>query len=334
MAGAGRHASRSCRRGGVDGPPGAHHCRTDAARRVSDSARRKGQDVRASIHTGVRGPGSPRTVDRESVDRFCLRSFGRPGARGTSAFRRRRDLLSGPDAIGVVNTIESLHRIHTVGRLRHQGPGVPEASGRGRQARRIGRRPGTQAWQRPVCGARPRAGRGKGTRQVGRLADAGRGPAREAAGTRMHRLRRIAPAALLLGACARMAAPPGGPARLTPPVLVAVFPDSVKVLPGFRGAAEFRFDEVISEGSQPNFGYGNGDLEKLVMLSPDTAVPSVRWHRNRITVQPRNGWQPKTVYRIELVPGVTDLRQNRSKLSAIITFATGGEPPTRFDRRQ
>lgn len=146
----------------------------------------------------------------------------------------------------------------------------------------------------------------------------------------MRWLRRLAAAALLIAACARMAPPPGGPPRITPPKLLATFPDSVKVLPHFHGAAEFRFDEVISEGSQPNFGYGTGDLERLVLLSPDTAVPSVQWHRNRITVRPRKGWLPNTVYRIELAPGVADLRQNMSKSSAVITFATGGALPTRY----
>ena len=38
----------------------------------------------------------------------------------------------------------------------------------------------------------------------------------------------------------------------------------------------------------------------------------MRWRRNRITVRPDEGWQPDRVYRVELLPGVTDLRRNRS----------------------
>jgi hypothetical protein len=147
----------------------------------------------------------------------------------------------------------------------------------------------------------------------------------------MRSLRRLALAAVLIAACARMAPPPGGPLRITPPVLTATLPaDSVCTLPDFRGAAEFLFDEVVSEGSQPNFGRGTGDLEKLVLLSPDTMVPVVRWRRNRITVRPRHGWLPNTVYRIELASGVADLRNNLSKTPGLITFVTGASCPTRF----
>jgi hypothetical protein len=147
----------------------------------------------------------------------------------------------------------------------------------------------------------------------------------------MRSLRRLVLAAVFIAACARMAPPPGGPPRITPPLLTATFPaDSVCALPEFRGAAEFLFDEVVSEGSQPNFGRGTGDLEKLVLLSPDTLVPVVQWRRNRITVRPRHGWLPNTVYRIELAPGVADLRNNISKTRGLISFVTGTSCPTRF----
>ncbi len=90
---------------------------------------------------------------------------------------------------------------------------------------------------------------------------------------------------------------------------------------------EFRFDEVISEGGSPNQGTGTGDLEKLVILSPTTRVPEVTWRRNRITVQPREGWRPNRVYRVELLPGATDLRRNRSNAATILTFTTGAPLP-------
>jgi hypothetical protein len=137
---------------------------------------------------------------------------------------------------------------------------------------------------------------------------------------------------LLLAACAHIGPPPGGPPRFSPPILLSTYPDSVRVLPDFHGDVSFQFDEVVSEGSAPNFGYGNGSLEMLVMLSPDTAVPSVSWHRSRLSLHPKHGWQPNTVYRIELLPGVSDLqaRPNITKKSSVITFATGGPVPTHF----
>ena len=105
----------------------------------------------------------------------------------------------------------------------------------------------------------------------------------------------------------------------------------MSVLPGFDGDVEFRFDEVISEGGAANLGTGTGDLERLILLSPSTRVPEVRWRRNRITVRPREGWQENRVYRVELLPGVMDLRNNRSTArgaSAVITFTTGAPAPT------
>ena len=147
-------------------------------------------------------------------------------------------------------------------------------------------------------------------------------------------LRQLVPAPLRLCvlapvlACARMEPPPGGPPDAVPPQLVATVPDSMAQLPGYHGDVEFRFDEVISEGSTANTGTGTGDLEKLILLSPTTRVPDVNWRRSRITVRPAEGWKPDRVYRVELLPGVTDLRRNRSDEGKVVTFSTGGPPPS------
>ena len=145
----------------------------------------------------------------------------------------------------------------------------------------------------------------------------------------MRELKRVLAGALLIAACARQAPPPGGPPRFTPPKLLSTFPDSGVAPCDFRGVAEFRFDEVTSEGATANFGYGTGDLERLVVLSPDTTVPTVEWHRDRITVRPRGGWRPNRTYRVELLPGLMDLRQNISKTGQTIAFTTCGPRPTR-----
>ena len=128
--------------------------------------------------------------------------------------------------------------------------------------------------------------------------------------------------------CARIEPPPGGPPDIAPPRLVSTRPDSFARIPGFKGHAEFRFYEVLSEGSSPNQGTGTGDLEKLVLLSPSTRVPEVSWHRDRITVRPSEGWRPGRVYRVELLPGVTDLRNNKSKSGTVLTFTTGAPLPS------
>ena len=135
----------------------------------------------------------------------------------------------------------------------------------------------------------------------------------------------ICPAALL--ACARIEPPPGGPPDREPPRLIAMRPDSFARLTPFKGVAEFQFDEVVSEGGAPNRGEGTGGLERLVILSPSKRVPDVRWRRTRITVRPQEGWRPNRVYRVELLPGVTDLRNNRTEEGAVLTFSTGAARP-------
>jgi hypothetical protein len=127
--------------------------------------------------------------------------------------------------------------------------------------------------------------------------------------------------------CARIEPPPGGPPDREPPRLIGSRPESLATLRGFEGDVEFQFDEVISEGGSPNRGEGTGGLEKLVILSPTTRVPEVDWRRTRITVRPQEGWRPNRVYRVELLPGVTDLRNNRSPEGAVLTFTTGAPQP-------
>lgn len=131
-----------------------------------------------------------------------------------------------------------------------------------------------------------------------------------------------------LAACAKIEPPPGGPPRKEPPQLIATVPESTEVLPGYKGDVEFQFDEVISEGSQPSFGLGTSDLERLIILSPSARVPVIKWKRSRITVKARGGWKPNTVYRVELLPGVMDLHRNRSDSGRVVTFTTGAPLPT------
>ena len=147
----------------------------------------------------------------------------------------------------------------------------------------------------------------------------------------MRERRAPAGAALLLAAlaaCARQAPPPGGPDDRQPPALIAASPDTLAVLPGFDDWVVFTFDEAISDGSQPNWGLGTGDLEKLVLLSPADRIPVVKGSRRAIRVKPREGWRPNTVYRVELLPGAADFKGNRSRDRRVVTFTTGAPAPT------
>lgn len=138
------------------------------------------------------------------------------------------------------------------------------------------------------------------------------------------------PALLALPAllsCARIEPPPGGPVDRQAPRILSIFPDSMASVPGFDRDVTFTFNETVSEGGSPSEGLGTGDLERLVLLSPTENVPVVRWKRDRITVRPKEGWRPNTVYRVELLPGINDLRNNRSGRGGAVTFTTGAPAP-------
>lgn len=123
-----------------------------------------------------------------------------------------------------------------------------------------------------------------------------------------------------------MEPPPGGPPDAEPPQLIATVPESLASFRELEGPVEFIFDEVVSELGGPG-QRGRSGLGELVILSPTTENPEVSWRRSRITVEPREGWQPNRVYRAQLLPGITDLRNNRSTEGTVLTFTTGAPLP-------
>ncbi|MBI4421588.1 MAG: carboxypeptidase regulatory-like domain-containing protein, partial [Gemmatimonadetes bacterium] len=126
--------------------------------------------------------------------------------------------------------------------------------------------------------------------------------------------------AALISSCATIQEPPGGPPDFAPPLLVSVAPDSGAIIPGFKDAAAFRFNEVVAE--RPG-----APLEQLFVVSPRPRTLVVSWHREEITVEPREGWRPGVAYQLILLPGITDLRNNRLTTGRTIVFSTGGPIP-------
>ena len=115
-----------------------------------------------------------------------------------------------------------------------------------------------------------------------------------------------------------MASPPGGPVDEAPAEIVLIVPES-GVVNFNRRAVEIRFNEVISDR-----GTGAAALGQLVLISPREGAPRVSYRRNAIAVRPRSGWRPNTTYTVTVLPGITDLRSNRSTESRTIVFSTGG----------
>lgn len=113
-----------------------------------------------------------------------------------------------------------------------------------------------------------------------------------------------------------MGAPPGGPLRTTPPVLLSVTPDS-GVVNAVPRSIVFTFDDVISDR----------DVEKYFLMSPEDGRTRVSWHRHRIEVRPRRGFRPNTAYSVTMLPGLQDLRGNAIKTGRTIVFSTGASIP-------
>ena len=50
------------------------------------------------------------------------------------------------------------------------------------------------------------------------------------------------------------------------------------------------------------------------------------WRRDAIEIEPRNGFRPNTTYRVTILPGLGDLRNNVLRLPVELVFSTGAEP--------
>ena len=124
----------------------------------------------------------------------------------------------------------------------------------------------------------------------------------------------------LASACASVGVPPGGPADEQPPAIVSVRPESGVVVPGWKDDISIQFDEVVEE--MATGGGAGGGLERQVLLSPVLGTVKVGWHRNRVSVKPREGWK-RRVYRLEIFPGFLDLRRNRLDSGQTVLFSTG-----------
>lgn len=117
--------------------------------------------------------------------------------------------------------------------------------------------------------------------------------------------------------CASPGMPPGGPPDVEAPQLVGIAPDSGRVSVRPRSVV-FRFNEVVSE-TPP----GATSLANLFIISPQHGTPVVSWQRDEISVRPRRGWRPNTVYSVRMLPGLADLRGNVRREGAATLFATG-----------
>ncbi len=124
------------------------------------------------------------------------------------------------------------------------------------------------------------------------------------------------------GACANAGMPPGGPPDVTAPVILSITPTTMTVGAKLK-ELENKFDEVINETPK-----GAANLNGLVFISPRVKDASVDWHRDRLTIRPKGGWKPNTVYSVQISSGLQDLRNNSIDTAFSVVFSTGGPIPT------
>jgi len=121
--------------------------------------------------------------------------------------------------------------------------------------------------------------------------------------------------------CAQIGSPPGGPEDHSAPPLLRVSPDT-NALNAHPKSVQLQFDEIINE--RP--ARGGDNLSALFLVSPQRGRVDVKWHRSRIEIRPRRGWQANTTYVITQLAGVSDLRGNADSVQHQYIFSTG---PTR-----
>src|SRR6266540_2672123 len=191
----------------------------------------------------------------------------------------------------------------------------------GKEARGPGR-PADQPELR-VSGATGRCG--QGARKGKGMARSARRPGRQAQVARLLLAGGAGGAggAALLLACASVGTPPGGPPDKEPPKIVQVKPESGAVVPDWKSSVVIQYDDVIDEMASSGGGSGAvSGLAKQILLSPVRGPVKVDWHRSSISVKPKEGWK-RRVYRLEILPGIMDLRRNRSDSGKTVLFSTG-----------
>jgi hypothetical protein len=127
--------------------------------------------------------------------------------------------------------------------------------------------------------------------------------------------------AVLATACANQGAPPGGPVDVRPPVVVRTEPDTFATLADLDGQVRFHFDERISETA------AGGTLDDAVTVSPTSGEVRVGHGRSTLSVEVEGGFRPGLLYRVTLLPVVSDMFGNRLRDPFELVFSTGGTAP-------
>jgi len=100
-------------------------------------------------------------------------------------------------------------------------------------------------------------------------------------------------------------------------VVVRTEPDTLAQVDDFKGPVRFHFDERISER------VSGGSLDDAVIVSPRTSEVRVSHGRTSISVDLEGGFQRGLVYRVTLMPVISDLFGNTLRDPFEVVFSTG-----------
>ena len=103
-------------------------------------------------------------------------------------------------------------------------------------------------------------------------------------------------------------------------MVIATTPDTFAVLPDFSAQIRFEFDERISERT------AGGTLDDAIVVSPRPPGLRVSHERRSLVIDVDGGLQPDRVYRVTLLPIVSDLFGNTMTDPFELVFSTGPAP--------
>ena len=109
--------------------------------------------------------------------------------------------------------------------------------------------------------------------------------------------------------------PPGGPEDLTPPEVVSTLPKADFTNVNIQAKIELGFSERMNREK----------TEEAIFVSPLPKKPlEFKWHKNRLTLSPKEPLLKDKTYVITLGTFASDLRGNRMKKPFSFAFSTGG----------
>lgn len=118
---------------------------------------------------------------------------------------------------------------------------------------------------------------------------------------------------IVLYSCANQTTPSGGPKDETPPKLISSTPNHKQK--NFRGREiTLQFDEYVA--------LNNAKDEILISPSPGKNI-SYTAKKNKVTIEPENGWEDSTTYSISLREGIRDITENNPPENLKLAFSTG-----------